>query len=69
MHGNLLRTFKMPEEVKVRSVAFSPDSKQVFIGASDSIGKLYDLRTVQEFLKSDDIDALTEDQKKKFGIQ
>jgi len=68
-NGNLLRSLELPYEVNVRSVTFSPDDKKIFIGASDGIGRLFDTRSLQEFLKSDDIDVLTAEQKDELGLK
>ena len=54
----------------VNSVAFSPDGKLILAGISDNMARLWKAAMpLADYLKSDQIDPLNEDQKKKFGIK
>src|SRR6266498_2050986 len=49
--------------------AFSRDGTRILTGSNDGIARLWNsVITLEEFLKSNEIDALTEQQKKEFGI-
>ncbi|MEO6330405.1 MAG: hypothetical protein ABIO55_15830 [Ginsengibacter sp.] len=62
--GSLLSNFP-----GVTVSAFSPDGKTILTGSDDGIVRLWNtLKTLEDFLKSDEIEALTEQQKKEFGI-
>ena len=68
INGQLLQEFK-GFMGSVNSVAFSPDGKFILAGISDNTARLWKAAVpLEEFLKSRQIDPLTTEQKKKFGI-
>jgi WD40 repeat protein len=69
LNGELIREFK-GFTGSVNGVTFSPDGKFILAGISDNTAKLWKCPiALEDFLHSDQIDQLTDDQKKKFGIK
>jgi WD40 repeat protein len=69
LNGQLIKEFK-GFMGSVNSVAFSRDEKLILAGISDNTAKLWKAAIpLADFLKSDQADRLTEEQKKKFGIK
>jgi WD40 repeat protein len=69
LNGQLIQEFK-GFMGSVNSVAFSPDGKLILAGISDNTARLWKAAPpLDDFLKSDQIDPLNDEQKKKFGIK
>lgn len=69
VNGELIKEFK-GYMGSVNSVAFSPDGKLILAGVSDNTARLWKTAiSLEDFLKRDRIDPLTEEQKKRFGIK
>jgi WD40 repeat protein len=69
LNGDLIREFK-GFAGDVNSVAFSPDGKYILAAISDNTAKVWKCPIpLEEFLQSDQVDPLTGEQKKKFGIK
>lgn len=69
INGELIQEFK-GYVGSVNGVAFSTDGKFVLAGVSDNTARLWKTAIpFSDFLYSDQIDPLTDEQKKKFGIE
>ncbi len=69
VNGELIQEFK-GFMGSVNSVAFSPDGKLILAGVSDNTARLWKAAMpLEEFLKSDQIDPLSAEQKEKFAIK
>ena len=67
--GDLIQEFK-GYMGSVNSVTFSPDGKLILAGVSDNTARLWKAAMpLNEFLRSDQIDPLTAEQKEKFAIK
>jgi WD40 repeat protein len=63
----LLRRYNFDGAV---TLAFSPDGKKIMAGFKDGTIRIWETAmTLEEFLRSDKIEALTEEQKRNFGIR
>jgi len=69
LNGQLIQEFK-GFMGSVNSVAFSPDGELILAGVSDNAARLWKAAMpLEDFLRSNQIDPLTAEQKKKFGIK
>jgi WD40 repeat protein/energy-coupling factor transporter ATP-binding protein EcfA2 len=69
LNGNPIQIFN-GHLSDVISVAFSPDGKTILTGSMDNYTRLWPVpMPLIDFLKSDKIEALTDEQKKQYGIE
>jgi WD40 repeat protein len=69
LQGNAIQEFK-GHKLSVSSVAFSPDGKTILTGSSDNTARLWEVAIpLEEFLKKGNLEPLTEEQKKEYGIE
>jgi WD40 repeat protein len=68
--GNLLYTFEDKQGNSIYTMAFAPDGKKILVSFADNSVMVWNsVMTLEELLKSDKIDELTEEQKKKYDIK